>query len=128
MATTRTVEDPLGRLALRGRRPGHPRVVRPRHLRRVVARRAPRRPTARPARGADRRGALGVLLDGAVQRAGQGRHPAAGARHPGRRDFQPGTGITGIHLTVVGAVEGIDAEGFAAAAEDAKKNCPVARR
>jgi len=39
--------------------------------------------------------------------------------------FQPGTGITGIHLTVVGRVEGADAEAFAAAAEDAKKNCPV---
>jgi osmotically inducible protein OsmC len=41
--------------------------------------------------------------------------------------FQPGTGITGVHLTVVGAVEGIDADGFAAAAEDAKKNCPVSQ-
>ena len=41
--------------------------------------------------------------------------------------FQPGEGITGIHLTVVGAVEGIDVEGFAAAAEDAKKNCPVSQ-
>ena len=39
--------------------------------------------------------------------------------------FQPGTGITGIHLTVVGSVEGIDADAFLAAAEDAKKNCPV---
>ena len=41
--------------------------------------------------------------------------------------FQPGTGITGIHLTVVGAVEGIDADAFAAAAEDAKQNCPVSQ-
>ena len=41
--------------------------------------------------------------------------------------FQPGTGITGVHLTVVGSVEGIDADGFAAAAEDAKKNCPVSQ-
>jgi osmotically inducible protein OsmC len=39
--------------------------------------------------------------------------------------FQPGTGITGIHLTVVGRVEGIDADAFTAAAEDAKQNCPV---
>jgi osmotically inducible protein OsmC len=39
--------------------------------------------------------------------------------------FQPGTGITGIHLTVVGRVEGIDADAFTAAAEDAKHNCPV---
>ncbi|MFJ5553068.1 OsmC family protein [Streptomyces sp. NPDC093225] len=41
--------------------------------------------------------------------------------------FQPGTGITGIHLTVEGEVPGIDAEGFQAAAEDAKKNCPVSQ-
>jgi len=41
--------------------------------------------------------------------------------------FQPGTGITGIALTVVASVEGIDADAFAAAAEDAKKNCPVSQ-
>ncbi|MFF8828059.1 OsmC family protein [Streptomyces sp. NPDC015131] len=41
--------------------------------------------------------------------------------------FQPGTGITGIHLTVEGEVPGMDAESFAAAAEDAKKNCPVSQ-
>ncbi len=41
--------------------------------------------------------------------------------------FQPGEGITGIHLTVVGTVPGLDADGFQAAAEDAKKNCPVSQ-
>ncbi|WP_413799092.1 OsmC family peroxiredoxin [Streptomyces iranensis] len=41
--------------------------------------------------------------------------------------FQPGTGITGIHLTVEGTVEGLDEAAFAAAAEDAKKNCPVSQ-
>ena len=41
--------------------------------------------------------------------------------------FVPGTGITGIKLTVVGTVEGMSAEDFAAAAEDAKKNCPVSQ-
>jgi len=41
--------------------------------------------------------------------------------------FQPGTGITGIHLAVVGTVEGISKEDFEAAAEDAKKNCPVSQ-
>ncbi|MFT3871127.1 MAG: OsmC family protein [Nocardioides sp.] len=39
--------------------------------------------------------------------------------------FQPGTGITGIHLTVVGVVPGLTAEDFQAAAEGAKANCPV---
>jgi osmotically inducible protein OsmC len=41
--------------------------------------------------------------------------------------FQPGTGITGIHLTVEGTVPGLDQDGFVAAAEDAKKNCPVSQ-
>ncbi len=41
--------------------------------------------------------------------------------------FQPGEGITGIHLTVVGAVEGVDADTFGSAAEDAKANCPVSQ-
>ncbi|MBF9072329.1 OsmC family protein [Streptacidiphilus fuscans] len=41
--------------------------------------------------------------------------------------FQPGTGITGIHLTVVGTVPGLDEPGFVKAAEDAKANCPVSQ-
>ena len=41
--------------------------------------------------------------------------------------FQPGTGITGIHLTVVASVDGMDADAFASAAEDAKQNCPVSQ-
>jgi len=41
--------------------------------------------------------------------------------------FQPGEGITGIHLSVVGAVEGMSAEDFTQAAEGAKVNCPVSQ-
>lgn len=41
--------------------------------------------------------------------------------------FQPGTGITGIVLKVKAAVPGLSAEDFTAAAEDAKKNCPVSQ-
>jgi osmotically inducible protein OsmC len=41
--------------------------------------------------------------------------------------FQPGEGITGIHLTVEGTVPGIDEEAFVAAAENAKENCPVSK-
>ncbi|MGH3314354.1 MAG: OsmC family peroxiredoxin [Streptomyces sp.] len=41
--------------------------------------------------------------------------------------FQPGTGITGVHLTVEGEVPGIDEAAFTAAAEDAKANCPVSQ-
>ncbi|MFE0463332.1 OsmC family protein [Kitasatospora sp. NPDC058965] len=41
--------------------------------------------------------------------------------------FQPGEGITGIVLTVVGQVDGLDEAGFVKAAEDAKANCPVSK-
>ena len=41
--------------------------------------------------------------------------------------FQPGTGITGIHLTVTGTVDGLSEEDFVAAAEVAKANCPVSQ-
>jgi osmotically inducible protein OsmC len=41
--------------------------------------------------------------------------------------FQPGEGITGIHLTVRGTVPGMSADDFAAAAEDAKVGCPVSK-
>ncbi|MEW1905594.1 MULTISPECIES: OsmC family protein [unclassified Streptomyces] len=61
-------------------------------------------------------------------------HGLAGAGTPPARletkadvTFQPGEGITGIHLTVRGEVPGLDEDGFRAAAEDAKKNCPVSQ-
>jgi len=41
--------------------------------------------------------------------------------------FQPGTGITGVALTVTGSVPGITAEQFVEAAEDAKVACPVSQ-
>jgi osmotically inducible protein OsmC len=41
--------------------------------------------------------------------------------------FQPGEGITGIHITVKGTVPGLSAEQFAEAAEGAKANCPVSK-
>lgn len=41
--------------------------------------------------------------------------------------FQPGEGITGIHLTVRGVVPGISIEQFVEAAEGAKANCPVSK-
>jgi osmotically inducible protein OsmC len=61
-------------------------------------------------------------------------HALAGAGTPPTRldtkadvTFQPGEGITGIHLTVRGEVPGLDEQGFRSAAEDAKKNCPVSQ-
>src|SRR6478735_10646266 len=58
---------------------------------------------------------------------------AQAGRPPTRLDtradvtFQPGTGITGIHLTVRGEVPGLDESGFVKAAEEAKANCPVSQ-
>lgn len=61
-------------------------------------------------------------------------HALAGAGHPPTSlqtsadvEFTPGTGITGIKLTVVGTVEGMSSEEFAEAAEGAKKGCPVSQ-
>ena len=41
--------------------------------------------------------------------------------------FQPGEGITGIHLTVRGTVPGLSADEFAKAADGAKSGCPVSK-
>jgi lipoyl-dependent peroxiredoxin len=41
--------------------------------------------------------------------------------------FQPGKGITGITLTVRAKVDGLSAEEFAAAVEEATASCPVSR-
>jgi osmotically inducible protein OsmC len=38
-----------------------------------------------------------------------------------------GLKLTGIKLTVRGEVEGLDADGFAKAAQDAKETCPVSK-
>ena len=42
-------------------------------------------------------------------------------------DFVPGTGITGIKLTVKGVVEGMSNDDFVAAATAAKEGCPVSQ-
>ncbi|MGO4583449.1 OsmC family protein [Arthrobacter sp. 2RAF6] len=41
--------------------------------------------------------------------------------------FQPGVGITGIHLTVSARIQGVSEEEFQRLAEDAKVNCPVSQ-
>ncbi|OZE29493.1 peroxiredoxin [Rhodococcus sp. 05-2254-5] len=40
---------------------------------------------------------------------------------------QPGFKLTGIKLTVRGEVDGLDADGFAKAAQEAKETCPVSK-
>lgn len=61
-------------------------------------------------------------------------HALAGAGTPAQSldtqadvKFSPAEGISGIHLTVVASVEGLSAEDFASAAEEAKNNCPVSK-
>lgn len=41
--------------------------------------------------------------------------------------FQPGVGITGIHLEVIGSVPGLDAGQFEKAAQGAREGCPVSQ-
>lgn len=41
--------------------------------------------------------------------------------------FQPGTGITGIELTVTATVAGLTSDQFQKVAEDAKTGCPVSQ-
>jgi osmotically inducible protein OsmC len=55
----------------------------------------------------------------------KGGNPPTELRASATVTFVPGTGITASALTVVGVVPGIDADGFAAAAEAAKDGCPV---
>jgi osmotically inducible protein OsmC len=58
---------------------------------------------------------------------GQAGHPPEKLDTSASVAFQPGPGITGIHLTVRGRVPGLDADAFGQAAEGAKQNCPVSK-
>lgn len=53
--------------------------------------------------------------------------PAEELRTSATVTFQPGEGITRIALTVDGRVPGLDEDGFRAAAQTAKENCPVSK-
>ena len=65
-----------------------------------------------------------MALSGVLAKAGT---PPTSLQTTADVTFQPGTGITGVHITVRGDVPGISAEDFQAAAEDAKRNCPVSK-
>lgn len=41
--------------------------------------------------------------------------------------FQPGEGITGVHIDVTGTIAEMSQEDFVRAADDAKVNCPVSK-
>ena len=68
-----------------------------------------------------------MLLDGPLARPRQGRQPAATIDTTAEVTFQPGTGITGVVLKVVGNVPGLTAEQFEEAAQAAKAGCPVSQ-
>lgn len=65
-----------------------------------------------------------MALSGALSKSGT---PPTRLTVSAEVDFQPGTGITGIRLTVSGDVPGLDATEFRTAAEGAKAGCPVSR-
>ena len=65
-----------------------------------------------------------MALAGALARSGT---PPERLQTGATVTFVPGTGITTIALTVEGQVEGLDEDGFRAAAETAKENCPVSK-
>ncbi|MGH8866487.1 MAG: OsmC family protein [Actinomycetes bacterium] len=61
-------------------------------------------------------------------------HALAGAGNPPENvdtradvSFQPGEGITGVHLTVRARVPGLEPDGFRKFAEAAKSDCPVSQ-
>jgi len=65
-----------------------------------------------------------MALSGALAKQG---NPPSALDVQAAVSFQPGKGITGIHLTVEGSVDGIEKDDFVKAAEDAKANCPVSQ-
>ncbi|MFI7062871.1 OsmC family protein [Kribbella sp. NPDC050124] len=74
--------------------------------------------------GAAHAACFSMALSHALAQAG---NPPASLDTQADVTFQPGEGITGIKLTVVGSVPGITADQFAEFAEGAKKNCPVSQ-
>ncbi|MFF8290126.1 OsmC family protein [Streptomyces sp. NPDC016309] len=65
-----------------------------------------------------------MFLSGSLTKAG---NPPARLTTKADVTFQPGKGITGIHITVEGEVPGLDEAGFGKAAEEAKAGCPVSQ-
>lgn len=74
--------------------------------------------------GAAHAACFSMALANGLAKAGT---PPTQLRTSAEVDFLPGTGITEIRLTVSGDVPDLDAEGFRAAAESAKENCPVSQ-
>jgi len=65
-----------------------------------------------------------MALSNGLAKAGT---PPTSLRTTAAVTFEPGTGITGIHLSVRGEVPGMRAEDFQVAAEEARVGCPVSQ-
>ncbi|GGO70753.1 OsmC family peroxiredoxin [Nocardioides deserti] len=65
-----------------------------------------------------------MALSAALSKAGT---PPTTLETSAEVELTPGTGITGIKLTVVGTVEGVTEEQFVEAANGAKEGCPVSQ-
>lgn len=74
--------------------------------------------------GAAHSSCFSMALSSALAKAGT---PADTLETTAAVTFQPGEGITGVHLTVRGTVPGMAEEDFVAAAEGAKEGCPVSK-
>lgn len=74
--------------------------------------------------GAAHSACFSMALSHALAQAG---NPAERLETTAEVTFQPGEGITGIHLMVRGVVPGLSPEEFRKAAESAKVGCPVSR-
>jgi len=74
--------------------------------------------------GAAHAACFSMALSSGLAKAGT---PPTQLRTSAEVDFLPGTGITEIRLSVSGDVPNLDADGFRAAAEVAKVNCPVSQ-
>lgn len=74
--------------------------------------------------GAAHSSCFSMALSSALSKAGT---PPETLQTTAEVTFQPGQGITGIHLTVRGTIPDLSAEAFAEAAEAAKTGCPVSQ-
>lgn len=74
--------------------------------------------------GAAHSACYSMALSAALGRAG---HAPESLQVTAAVTFQPGEGITGIHLLVSARAPGLDAGEFQRLAEDAKQNCPVSK-
>ncbi len=74
--------------------------------------------------GAAHSACYSMAFSGALAKAG---HPPESLQVTAAVTFQPGEGITGVHLLVSAKVPGLDEAGFQSIAEDAKLNCPVSK-